>query len=339
MRSLSAIEFTRLELGCSVPIILFVGCRAVLKLMPASQGLGTPFETLLLGGSRWLLLGACLVALLYGRSHRRWGRAFVYGLVALVLAGVPEVGAPEEGLRLVSANLQAYSEEGAAPMEEALSALEADVLVTLEKRAETLTEMVRVADNFEEDLARPSHGTAVFCRTGVSCEAVVTPAYGISTCVMPVALVRVEERLCVVGLHLPPPVGLCDAGRRPYMDEVVSHLHEGRLSGDWGVCRKSDPVVLVGDLNTLEGGDVWREFMALGFQDPQRWRGIFGTSWPAGGGWPNLPMLRLDHLLLGKGLSANHIGYLRIPDSDHKALVAWLDVSALGAVTGSAASP
>ncbi len=339
MRSLSAIEFTRLELGCVVPIVLFGACRLLLNTLPEEWSLGTPLETLLLAGSRWLLLGACLMAFVYARSSRRWRRALVYGVGALGLAGVPGVKGARVGVHLVSANLQAYSEEGAAPMEKALSALGADVLVTLEKRAETLTGMVRVADNFEEDLSRPSHGTAVFCRAGMTCEAVVTPEYGSPECGMPIALVRVEGRLCVVGLHLPPPVGLCGAGRRPYMDELRLHVSGGRLSGDWEVCREEDSVVLVGDINTLEGGDVWREIRALEFHDPQRWRGIFGTSWPAGGGWPNLPLLRLDHVLLGKGLFANHIGYSRIPGSDHKALVAWLEVPDGGPAGGSDPSP
>jgi len=315
-----------LELGCVLPIVLFVLCRVFLSLLPESWGLGTVLETLLLAGTRWLMVMAVGVAWMFGRATRRWGRAALYALGALGLAGIPTLTGTPVGLQLVSANLQAYSKEGALPMEKALSAFQADVLVTHEKRGERLVGMVRVADNFDEDLPRPSHGTAVFCREGLDCKAVVTPEYGSLECGMPMALVRVEERLCVVGLHLPPPVWQCDAGRRPYMDEVRRHLNAGRLAGDWEVCQEKDPVVLIGDLNTLEGGNVWRELQELGFRDPQKWSGVFATSWPAGGGWPNLPMLRLDHVLLGTGVSVNHVGYSRIPDSDHKALVSWLDV-------------
>jgi hypothetical protein len=327
VRSLSATDLSRLEAACWMPIVVFGASRLIAVGLPGPLGSSTVMETLILGGSRWLVLGVCGVAVFYGRASGRWVRAGLYGLVGLGLAGVPSVGGKSEGLHLVSANLQAYADEGSPPMEKALAAFGADVLVTLEKRAETLSGMRRVADNFDEDLPRPSHGTAVFCRTGLECKAEVTPEYGASECGMPVALARVERALCVVGLHLPPPVGRCNAGRAPYLEEVVGHLADGGLSGDWLVCRKGDPVVLIGDFNTLEEGDVWRELRGLGFRDPQRWRGIFATSWPAGGGWPNLPLLRLDHLLLGEDVEANKVGYRRIPGSDHKALVAWLDVA------------
>jgi hypothetical protein len=207
-------------------------------------------------------------------------------------------------------------------MELALAAMKADVLITLEKRGEHVAGMRRVADNFDDDLPRPSHGTALFCREGIDCEGQVTGEFGVPACGMPIGLLRVDQSVCVVALHLPPPVGRCKDGRGPYISEVYGHLQDGGLAADWGPCRKTDSVLLIGDLNTVSGGRVHRGLVGLGFADPQRWQGIHAVSWPAGGGWPNLPLLRLDHLLTGAGVEVGNVGYEALPDSDHKALVA-----------------
>jgi len=291
------------------------------RLIPAGVE-GSVLEAVLLGGGRWMLLLTVALALAQGRTRGRRLQAAVCALGAAVLAGVPACPTSEPGWRLVSANVQAYSPEGAAPMEAVLAGLQADVLFTLEKRGESIAGMRRVADNFDTDLSRPSHGTAVFCKDGLACEGQITEEFGVAACSMPIGLVRVSGETCVVGLHLPPPVGKCQDGRGPYYSEVARHLRDGGLSGDWGPCRATDAVLLIGDLNTVAGGRVHRSLVALGFSDPLRWRGIHAVSWPAGGGWPNLPLLRLDHLLTGFGVGVGNVGYVALPDSDHKALVA-----------------
>jgi hypothetical protein len=301
---------------------LLAGAGAVAaRLIPAGVD-GAALEAVLLGGGRWLFLVTAALALVQGRKKSRRLRAVTYAVGAALLAGVPACPSSGPGWKLVSANVQAYSPEGAAPMEAALAAMKADVLITLEKRGEHIAGMRRVADNFDEDLPRPSHGTAVFCREGMACEGQITEEFGVPACGMPIGLVRVDQSVCVVGLHLPPPVGRCKDGRGPYISEVSRRLQDGGLAGDWGPCLKTDSVVLIGDLNTVTGGRVHRHLLGLGFADPQRWRGIHAVSWPAGGGWPNLPLLRLDHLLAGDGVEVGEVGYEALPDSDHKALVA-----------------
>ena len=301
---------------------LLAGAGAVAaRLVPADVD-GAALEAVLLGGGRWLLLVTVALAVFHGREKSRRIRAAAYAVGAALLAGVPACPTSVPGWKLVSANVQAYSPEGAAPMEAALAAMKADVLITLEKRGEQIAGMRRVADNFDEDLPRPSHGTALFCREGIACEGQVTEEFGVPACGMPIGLLRVNQAVCVVGLHLPPPVGRCKDGRGPYISEVLSHLQDGGLTADWGPCRKTDSVLLIGDLNTVSGGRVHRRLVGLGFADPQRWRGVHAVSWPAGGGWPNLPLLRLDHLLIGAGVGVGNVGYEALPDSDHKALVA-----------------
>ena len=49
-------------------------------------------------------------------------------------------------------------------MEAVLGALAADVVVVIEQRATAIPGMRLVAHNFDDDLPRISHATAVFCR-------------------------------------------------------------------------------------------------------------------------------------------------------------------------------
>ena len=167
MRSLSETKWVLL------PAMLAGAGAVAARLIPAGVD-GSALEAVLLGGGRWLLLVTVALALVQGRKKSRRLQAGVCAVGAALLAGVPACPTSQPGWKLVSANVQAYSPEGAAPMEAALAAMKADVLITLEKRGEHIAGMRRVADNFDEDLPRPSHGTGVFCREGMACEGQIT---------------------------------------------------------------------------------------------------------------------------------------------------------------------
>jgi hypothetical protein len=250
--------------------------------------------------------------------------------VGLVLAGIPEFPPSDiaTGLKVVSANVNAYSDtEDSAPLEAALSELKAGVLITIEERAHNVVGMTRVADNYEEDLPRISHGTAVFCRDPVQCDARITEEFGSDHSRMPLALVRlthgVQRPICLLGIHSPPPAPFDTSGIGPYISTIASHLEDGSISTPWNPCQRGDDAVVLGDMNAVPWSTAWRALRATGLTDVLRWRGIYASSWPAGGGWPNLPLLRLDHLLVGT-TDAQGVHLQRIPGSDHKALVAWL---------------
>jgi len=251
------------------------------------------------------------------RSANKMGGVVALG--ALLLSGIPPLW-PEssEGLLLVSANVQAYAEEQ-EELERALGELGADVLITHEKRGERIPGMARVADNYEKDLPKPSHGEAVYCARGRFCVAEITEEYGADGCAMPVALVRVEASMCVVGIHAPPPIPICSSGMTPYLEEVASHLADGRMAREWGPCKKDDPVVVTGDLNYVPGSRAWRKLIDTGLRDPAVIQGIWANSWPAGGGWPMAPFFRLDHILVGD-LNAHSLRYFMLPGADHRAL-------------------
>ena len=140
---------------------------------------------------------------------------------------------------------------------------------------------------------------------------------------MPLGLLRVEEELCVVGIHVPPPVPFCATGRGPYIEWVARKLQEGRLLEHLGPCRRGDPVIAIGDFNATQGSRTLRSFTRRGFRDPQRYRGIYASSWPAGGGWPNFPVFRLDHVLVGD-VEVDAVQQFRLPKADHKALRVWV---------------
>ncbi|MCB9762377.1 MAG: hypothetical protein H6739_21450 [Alphaproteobacteria bacterium] len=262
-------------------------------------------------------------------TARRTGRLLAPAAVALVglaLAGVPPLLDPVEGpgLVIVAANVQAYAEAPEA-LEAALAALDADVVLTHERRGEAIAGMKRVADNYARKLPRPSHGAAAYCREGLRCEARVTGHIGPEGCAMPLAQVRVDGSLCALGIHAPPPVPICAKGLHPYLEHVAARVEAGRLTEDWGPCRADDPVLAIGDFNYVPGSRALRTLTARGLRDAARLQGLFAASWPAGGGWPNLPLFRLDHALVGD-LEAGGVRYLRLPDSDHKAvrLRVWL---------------
>lgn len=264
------------------------------------------------------LLLFCIWGLWFWRRTGKAGGGVV-ALIALLLAGIPPLW-PEgdSGLLLVSSNVQAYAEEQ-EELERALGELGADVLITHEQRGERVAGMARVADNYTRALPKPSHGEAVYCARGRFCDAEITEEFGAEGCAMPVALVRVEASVCVIGIHAPPPIPICSSGMTPYLEQVASHVEAGRMSADWGPCLADDPVVVTGDLNYVPGSRAWRTLIDRGLRDPAVIQGIWANSWPAGGGWPMAPFFRLDHILVGD-VDAHSLRYFRVPGADHRAL-------------------
>ncbi len=322
MRSLSKTDRRRILLPILLPLVLGLVCRLAEGLLPEETVWGSAASALLLSAPRWcMLLYPIIGLLLLLQGRRRFG--VVLGLCGGALAGLPLSQGQETGQHLVFANVQAYSGESEA-LEQALAALQADVVITVERRADQVAGMVRVADNFDEDLPKPSHGAAVFCRDPEACEAVVTPEFGAESCGMPIALLRLGASLCVVGVHVPPPVPVCATGVRPYVREIHSHIREGRIIGDWGPCRTGDPVLAAGDFNAVPGSWALRTLAEAGLERDWDIRGVWGSTWPAGGGWPDFPVLRLDHVLTGE-VEVHRLQLSDLPGADHKALELWVD--------------
>lgn len=314
-------------LASLAPGLLAVGLGLISLGMPQDRIAGHILQALLLSAVPWaLLLGlpTCLWLLKVRRPLPVLPALCAY---ALCLGPPPGCGAGAgQGLLVVSANLDAYS-EGPPGAEQALASLGADVLLTIERRAEVVPGLLRVADNYPVPMARPSHGHAVHCRPGLDCQAAITPEFGSASTVMPAGLLRLAvpggegHRACLISVHAPPPAPKDPTGLHPYMERVASQLHQGRLARQWGPCLAGDPALVVGDFNTVPGAPAWRRLSQAGLSRAEPHLAPWQATWPAGGGWPDLPVFALDQALVGPGLRVEGLRRVRIPGADHKALV------------------
>lgn len=300
-----------------LPVLLGLACHFVARVLPAQFVWPNAAQALLLTAPRWLMLLWLLGAVGLLLRTRRVVVPALLAVSGLALAGLPPLPGQGTGLVFVSANVQAYGETRDG-LETALGALDADVLITIERRAEQVPGMDRIADNHEPDLSPTSHGTAVFCKPTAGCEAVITEEFGSETSHMPLALVRVQG-VCLLGVHGPPPVPFDATGLGPYVARIADALADGRMVADWGPCRAGDPALVAGDLNAVPGSGPHRLLRSRGLTDVVQHQGVWAGTWPAGGGWPDMPFLRLDHLLAG-AVEVDGVTTRRLPGTDHKAL-------------------
>lgn len=264
----------------------------------------------------WPLWGAVL----WKVGGLRWQLAAV-GLLGVAFMGWPpraEPGRQPDEHVVVVANVNAYTGNEAA-LEAALAALGADAVITVEQRGHRIAGMTRVADNLDQPLPRPSFGSAAYCRDVSRCAASVSPLVGSETMAMPIVLLRIAES-CVLGLHAPPAYPYDATGIQPYVSTLIDMTENGVLRHDQGACRQGDPVVLAGDLNAVPGSLAYRRLRNAGFVDLRRGVGVYGLTWPTGGGWPSVPLMRLDHVFVGAA-EVRLLKTVRLPDTDHKALL------------------
>jgi hypothetical protein len=319
---------------CTAPAALAGLCWALAWPMPQDSIAGQILQSGLLSAIAPLMAAGALLSLVSALTRGPlwiWGPALLSYLLVL---GPPPLGeAPEGGFVLVSANLDAFS-EGPPGAAQALAALGADVVITIERRVEEIEGLRRVADNHRVPMRRPSHGTAIFCRPGLSCEAAISPEFGSESFTMPLGLLRVPVPrasggslpACVLGLHAPPPAPLDPSGLLPYVGRVAEAVVDGRMARQWGPCLAGDPVLAMGDFNHVPGTPANRLLLAAGLRHGERGRAPWRASWPAGGGWPNLPVFELDQAMAGPDLQIRSVRRSRIPGADHKALRIVMEV-------------
>jgi endonuclease/exonuclease/phosphatase (EEP) superfamily protein YafD len=310
-------------LGCLAPAGLAVLLRLSAELVPADQPWGHMVHSICLMAPRWLALLTPLMCLrvAWGSGARALPGAIA--LLALPLIGLPGWDSGRPGVRVLVANVNAYTGQPVG-LSEAIAALEPDVVVQVEARSRSIPGMVTVAHNFDRRLERPSHATAVFCRPPTVCEGLITQEIGSRTKFMPIGLVRVDERFCVVGIHGPPPVPIDASGLQPYMDRVARSIRSGRMAEDWGPCREGDPALVAGDMNAVPGSWAARTLAPTGLRDLLKYQGLFAISWPFGGDTLNLPTLQLDHMYAG-ALVVDDVHMVSLPGADHRGV--WGRVS------------
>lgn len=301
-----------------LPLIAALVLRGVGELFPSDEVWGHMGHSICLSAWPWLFLVAPVWAVLGWRRYGRWTHSMTLNVAVLALAAFPIGFDSGEGQPILVANVNAYT-AGRTELAQAMADIGADVVIEVEARAQQIPGMERKAHNFDTQVSRPSHYSAVYCRPEVRCDASITEEFGARGMVMPLALVRVQERVCVMGTHGPPPVPFNISGLIPYMERIAGTISDGRMNQDWGPCLDGDPVIVAGDMNAVPGSWATRPFDGKGLTDPTRWHRLWFTSWPSGGDWVNLPLMQLDHVWVGD-VEVGDLRNVRLPGSDHQGL-------------------
>ena len=318
MREDTLVPIRRINTLVVAPLVLAAVLRLVGELFPADEVWGHMGHSIGLSAWPWLCAFAPLWALWARWRAGRWTWAMFLALASAPLAGMPFGPDSGVGEPILVANVNAYT-AGREDLSAALAATGARVVIEVEARARAVPGLVRLADNFDAQVSRPSHYTAIYCHPEVSCEAAITEEFGAGGMVMPVALVRIDGEVCLMGTHGPPPVPFSIAGLMPYMERIAATIDAGEMAEDWGPCRQGDSVIVAGDMNAVPGSWATRPFDGRGLSDPMAGHGVFATSWPAGGDWINMPLMQLDHLWVGQA-DVDDVRTVRLPGSDHKGI-------------------
>ncbi|GAA1511695.1 hypothetical protein GCM10009677_50710 [Sphaerisporangium rubeum] len=130
------------------------------------------------------------------------------------------------------------------------------------------------------------------------------------------------QEVGIVGTHLQ-----ATAGQAPEVAAIAADLARGATTGAAGTARASGPVtrrvLLAGDLNVTKDDQEMRVLEGAGLTDPLIGLGDPPTS-PA-----DAPVQRIDHVLLGAGLTAVSAKVPRVTYSDHLPVVVRLRLSDL----------
>ena len=275
---------------------------------------------------------------------RRWVSVVAAGLSVVLAwlcaqASLRPAGPPGDALRLVSANLLHDSnvlvekQEGPVAVAEALLELQPDVLLLLEWTGENADRQTLVDAGMGFYLDRPRPGTsgiAVVLSGRVQGAAAVVRDGGRGPCAMPAAAVRVGwsgRTLGVVGVHPPPPLAGCGHATAASLELYAEWLDGGRVGpGAPTPLPPGEPVVLMGDLNTLPVHSRLAALREVGLVD-----GVLEQTWRPTPSWPSvlggLALGRIDGVWVPEGSGLSGAGTVAIPSSDHRAV--WLDLSAL----------
>ncbi|MEQ1502924.1 MAG: endonuclease/exonuclease/phosphatase family protein [Myxococcota bacterium] len=223
-------------------------------------------------------------------------------------------------VRLLVANVELGEHERAAAAGAALAEHRPDLVVLLEWDGAN----VDLAPLLDGGLAvvlsdpRPGpYGLAVLARPDSAAAAVLpTPIDG--PCPMPWATVRWSpapgRELGILVAHVPPPIPACGHTTRPSLRALGAIVHDGTLAS-----RLGDHPIVVGDLNTPARSPRFRRLLADTGSSDAAFAGNTEYTFPS-----ELPLLRLDHVLVPEGLAVHDAVTLPVPGSDHKAVMVTL---------------
>lgn len=235
--------------------------------------------------------------------------------------GIPDPGIGEGERSILVANVNAFAGHEALLQKELVDFGDPYV-IQIERRIQSIPGMNRIGFDNKNTLLRTSHYSEVYCLE--DCQADVTEQIGSKTISMPIALLRLEDGICVVGIHAPPPLPIDSTGMKPYLDYLSDYISKGSIVKDWLVCKENDRVVLMGDLNAVPNSRPYRRLMNMGLRDVRSSSGIWGATWPMEDFFSPIPVFRLDQIMVGKDVSLTGWESVPISNSDHRGLRIWL---------------
>lgn len=215
---------------------------------------------------------------------------------------------PGDRLRLVTANLWLDNPDVPAAAD-TIAAQEPDVVVLQEVTPRVLVELERTdlwtaLPHHVLDAREGFHGSAVLSARPLT-GGLVRLGH---TDVLEVRLDLASGPLTVVDVHPAAPVAENGTENwRKGLAEIASSY------------AGSTRTVVAGDFNATGDHAPYRFVVDAGLREAWTEAGTgFGATWPAGRALP--PLLRLDHVLLGRDVAAQDAAVLDVPGSDHRAV-------------------
>jgi endonuclease/exonuclease/phosphatase (EEP) superfamily protein YafD len=142
-------------------------------------------------------------------------------------------------------------------------------------------------------------------------------------CSMPLVVVRFNHEnnnYALLGIHVPPPVPVCQNTSVPTLRVISSWVKDGRLVEDKGAGKKGDRVIVAGDLNTLPFNKSLRSFRQSGLKDVFKETGWFPKpTWGMPTWFP--AFIRIDYFFAPLDVKVKNTWVIGLPGSDHRGMV------------------
>lgn len=235
------------------------------------------------------------------------------------------------GFRLVAANLN-YMNGRAGEVSETLLRLDFDIAVITEWTGKNAFRDRLEMAGYQIALDYPlegTHGLCVVAKPPLRAESRILGSPVKSPCRMPFAITRVfsdRKYTTIIGAHTPPPVSACQDANRPTLKAMAGWIENGILKKDLPPGVKGDRVIIAGDLNEFSPSRSLARFSRAGMTD------AFEKGWKPAPTWSPIGFIpafvRIDHILVGKGLGIEGAHVVKMSGSDHHGIVA--DISILG---------
>ena len=98
---------------------------------------------------------------------------------------------------------------------------------------------------------------------------------------MPYLLIRLQQiqqqNICLIGIHAPPQVPIDASGMKPYIQELIPFMDNGKVKKDWNICKAGDSILLMGDLNAVPHSWAYEQILKSGIDRPSISIGIVWT--------------------------------------------------------------